>query len=249
MQGGFGFATSDAAGRFRFEHVPVASYDLEVSAVGHEADGREFAVRGEDASIDVVLKVARQLTIRLTNSPRSAIGTIVQWMIQGDGSAPASSRLSLHGKTSLVERGELGVDAPPTGTYQVTLFAGKVLPRLEASLTVTDGSARELTIAVAAGAAVDGTLLGRDGKQIADSPLRVGESPIVRTDASGRFRVEQAAAGKQPVWLGGGLGSLSLRVGEIDVAAGGITVVVVTVRGTASLTFALVRRATRASPS
>lgn len=241
MQAGFCFGASDAEGQFRFEHVPGATYHLEVAAPGHQADGRDFVVARDDPKLDVQLAVARVLTVRLTNAPVAAIGTTVQWMIQSDGSAPSGSNFSLKGKAVLAAPGELRLDAPPPGEYELTLFEGKFLPRLEKSLKIADGVTAEVTIAVPAGASIDGTLLGRDGKPISGTPVRVGESPVVRTDAAGRFRIEQAASGKQPIWIGGGLGSLSLRVGEVDVGASGASAVIVTAPGSASISLKLVR--------
>jgi len=244
MQAGFCFATTDAEGRFRFEHVPSAGYHLVVACAGHQAYGSDFVVESNDRELDVPLAVAQVLRVRLTNVPPAAIGTIVQWMIQSDGNAPSASNMSLHGKTALAAPGELALDAPPPGEYRLTLFEGKLLPRLEAVVDVVEGAAPDVSISVPAGACVDGTLLAQDGRPLIDTPVRVGESPVVRTDATGRFRVEQSASGKQPIWLGGGVGSLSLRVGEVDVAASGSTTVVVTAPGSASISLRLTRPST-----
>ena len=239
MQGGLGFATSDGEGRFRFDHVPSARCRLLTFAAGHEARGIELDAARTDRFVDVTLRNVRRLTVHLTGVPASAIGTTIEWFLQPDPRGPACAFAMTSGRSTVIAPGELYLDAPPPGAYSLGFFPNSVLPGLVRGFEVSDAAPPELTIPVPGAVAVDGTLVGRDGTPIPDGAIRIGSSPISRTDTAGRFRIERVDAGLQPVWLGADSGSLAIRVGALEVSALSRAAAVVFAPGTASIDFSV----------
>jgi RNA polymerase sigma-70 factor (ECF subfamily) len=229
MQAGFAFAKSDAEGAFRLELLPEAAYTLEVAAQGFEAYAAGFDLQAEPAPAEIRLPPARTLVFHLENAPAAALATTVMWMLQRQ-----EGDLSLSGRGTIDERGDLRVDAPPAGRYHVLLFETPHLPRLEAlGATVGDGDRERIVLRVPSVAPVAGTLLAADGTPLADARVSLGKASSVATDAEGRFSFSWVPVGTSSLWIHEG--EAKTLVAEVTVGGPAAGPLVVRVTGTARI--------------
>jgi RNA polymerase sigma factor (sigma-70 family) len=236
----YGGATTDAAGRFRFERIPPAHVTLEFVSRGREPRLEILDVGGQDVVLDVALSPSRPLIVRYEPVPKEAVGERVGWMLSGPTGRP---EWFLHGSRGdeasvvLSEAGEVRLDAPPPGRYRLTLYETKTLPRLETDFEVTESEAPVIRVPLGASGRVTGTLLDAVGAPLAGLKVALGELVSDPTDGTGRFSFARVAAGSQNVSV---LSGIRVRLAAVDIAAEGETVLELRMPGTSALQLTLV---------
>lgn len=236
FQAGYGGATTDAAGRFRFPHVPAARYTVELVLPSREPTLTVVEVGSSDVKLDLALTAARPLIVRFEPAPKEAVGERMAWMIQGPITSDEQlSYGSRRAESELVvpESGELRLDAPPPGRYQLILFGTKVLPRLDTFLEVTAADVPVVRVPVAPGGRVVGTLLDAVGRPVVGRRVGMAGVSSAATDADGGFTLARVKAGTSPVSVR--MGDCWLRLGTTDVAADRENVVPLRLPGTSTL--------------
>lgn len=235
LQAGYGGATTDASGQFRFRYAPAARYTVESVFPSREPQLSVVEVGSRDVELDVVLAPARALIVRYEPAPKEAVGERMAWLIQGPlTSAEQLSYGSRRGDGVVVpESGELRLDAPPPGRYQLFLFGTKVLPRLDTEIEVTAAELPVIRVPVAPGGRVVGTLLDADGRPVAGRKIGIAGVSSEATDVDGRFALVRVKAGTQSVSVL--MSGCWVRLGTADVGAGGETVLPLRLPGTATL--------------
>ncbi len=238
LQAGYGGATTDAAGRFRFRHIPAARYTLEVVSPTREPSLTVAEVGTSDVGLDVVLMPARARIVRYEPVPKEAVGERMAWSIQGPITTDAQLSYGNRGEDRGVvvsESGELRLDAPPPGRYTLTLFGTKVLPRLDTEFEVTATDVPVVRVPVATGGRVVGTLLDAEGRPVVGREVGIGGVTSAATDADGRFALARVKAGalQASVLMDG----CWVRLATVDVGADRETVVGLRLPGTSTLTW------------
>lgn len=236
MQAGYGGARTDAAGRFRFRHVPAARYTLEVVSPTREPSLTVVEVGASDLDRDVVLTPARALIVRYEPAPKEAIGERMGWMIAGPITTDEQMHYGNRGTDRDVvvpETGELRLDAPPPGRYSLTLFGTKVLARLDTEFEVTAAEVPLIRVPVAPGGRVVGTLLDAEGRPVVGCKIGIGGVSSAATDADGRFALARVKAGVREVSVS--MSGCWVRLGAFDVGADRETALALRLPGTSSL--------------
>lgn len=233
-QAGYGWVETDEAGRFRFEHVPPASYTLEVDgAAGFEARVFPFEVRTDPEQREFLLRPARPIRVRLENLPDAAKGTAVRWGWEPSWSPP---HLRPGGSSVVSPRGELNVAAPPPGTWTLNVTLGRGLPSVSrGQVLVEESTPEELVLRVPDGVSVDGVLRDAAGLAVAGVNLTASGEGKSKTDAEGAFMLPWVAAGRTRFWIREE--GLAVFVGEAEVPATGRGRVDLVLPGRASIRF------------
>ncbi|MFO0931829.1 MAG: sigma factor-like helix-turn-helix DNA-binding protein [Planctomycetota bacterium] len=236
LQAGYGGGKSDAAGRFRFRHVPAARYTLEVISPTREPSLTVVEVGASDLDVGVALTSARTLIVRYEPTPKEAVGERMKWMVQGPIAGEEQLSYGNRGGDRgavVTENGEVRLDAPPPGRYQLILFGTKVLPRLDTEIEVTATDVPVVRVPVAPGGRVVGTLLDAEGRPVVGRKVGIGGVTSAATDADGRFTLARAKAGAQQVSVL--MDGCWVRLGRADVAADRETVLPLRFPGTSTL--------------
>lgn len=199
--GGGDETTTDAAGRFRFDHLSPARYKLRASLTGQSSEPAEaVVVEGEPAS-DVTLVLSGGATLRGTVSglPETLRGGVTV-SANGPREFWATVRTGPDGRFELsgVPAGQISVRASAGD------FASGTTRSANASVTVAEGQTEAEVEIVFEG---DGALSGRvtrGGKPVADARIvagaaRTGRSASGRTDETGAYRIEGLTPGEYEV--------------------------------------------------
>jgi hypothetical protein len=234
IQAGYGWVETDEDGRFRFDLLPPGPYRLEVRrAVGLES--REFDLEvGSSVVREFALRPPRRIFVRLEGLSAEARGISLRWVWSRH-----ESTMRAWGEATVDARGEIAVDAPEPGTWNLEVQRSPFSPSLRASdLAVTGDSPREVRLQVPPGAALEGTLVDSDGHAVPDMGLTSSSDVSVNTDKSGNFALEWHPAGPTQFWMRWKRGST--HVGSADVPTTGRGRASLRVPGTASLAFRVV---------
>lgn len=218
--GGGESATTDASGRFRFDHLVPGRFTLLASVPGQTTESVEAVVVAGESKDDVSLVLAGGTTIRgvvsgLPESQRtgvsvSAIGPREYW---------ASVRTGADGRFELA-------DAPP-GTISLRATAGDFISdatrSAAGSVTIVEGQREAEAEIVFEGTGALSGRVTRGGQPVAEARVFVGggrgaSSGSGRTDESGSYRIEGIAPGDYTVnvqaaqGMGGRAVSKELRI-------------------------------------
>jgi hypothetical protein len=219
-QGAYGFAHTDAAGRFAFDHVVPADYSLGISARGLEAQYAHWDLRQRDLPDMFRLENARRLEIRVENAPLVAVGKEVKWCLQlshfKDGKVVPRQELFMLDAAGVMQEGGLLVgDAPPPGRYDLTLWRTDILPQTEQKeLILGDAPVETLTVAVAPGAPVEGIVRWPDQTPV-EGAVVLAAGVSAKTDPAGRY-----AFAWLPGALAGTTAEFKVRLGRTDFPMG-----------------------------
>jgi RNA polymerase sigma-70 factor (ECF subfamily) len=191
-QGAYGCTGTDATGAFGFDHVVPADYSLAISAKGFEAQFAHWDLRQRALPEIFHLENARRLEIRIKNAPPVAVGKEVRWCLQlshfKDGQVvPRQEFFMLDSAAVMQEGGLLVTDAPPPGRYDLTVWRTDVLPQTERREIVLGSAPVEtLTVEVAPGAPVEGTVRWPDGSPVEGAEVWA-KGVCAKTAADGRY--------------------------------------------------------------
>ncbi|MCI0632541.1 MAG: carboxypeptidase-like regulatory domain-containing protein, partial [Actinobacteria bacterium] len=183
IQGSFGRAVTDAAGRFAFPFLPDGLYTIFASRDGIEPAYAEVAVAPGLPPQVLAVRDARPLQFRFVPMPESWRG---KKLLFGIGSMEGKPINLLHNRAP-DERGEITVDAPPPGRWFV-----RQLPGGHRAFEVTEASVPEIVIDLH-GARVF-------GKVSTQCRISVGGEEA-RTDADGSYEIALVPAGEAEVRL------------------------------------------------
>lgn len=217
--GGGESATSDASGRFRFDHLSPGRYTLAASVPAQSTDPVEAVVVAGESKDDVVLVLAGGATIRgvvsgLPETLRAGVGVSAS----GPRDFRASARTGADGRFEL--------SGAPAGTISLRAVAGDLLSGATrfsgASVTIAEGQKEAEAEIVFEGTGALSGRVTRGGSPVSDARLFVsgqkgGSSGSGRTDENGAYRIEGLTSGDYTVNVqavaGGGRGvSKDIRV-------------------------------------
>ncbi len=197
-QGCYGFTRTDAAGRFAFEHVVPAEYAISIAAKGCEAQHAHFDFRERPPPDLFRMDLARRLEIRVENAPAAAVGTEVRWcidrspeMLSKDGTPTYRKEyFSLDGVALMQEGGLLVGDAPPPGRYDITIWPTDHMAQiLREKIDLGSASVEALTVRLAPGSRVEGTVRWPDGSPVPRAHV-LADGLVAETDEEGRYMFE-----------------------------------------------------------
>ena len=232
-QARFGLVNTDRAGRFRFEYMPKATYDVDVTSPGLEPKLVALDLGG-DRTLALALKPARALIVKFEALPPAWAGATIHLMIQRMDEAAFTSSF----ERKIDDMGEVYVDAPPPGRYRAELIParGAPLPRLtESKLIIREQEPPRLVFEIPAGSSVVGSVVLPDGTPYRGALLSFDEGDYeTRADQSGAFSFSFVAAGANRLLLGGS-GSWQLALDDLEIRASGSIRHDIQLHGTASV--------------
>lgn len=229
MQAGFGFATTDSDGRVRFEHVPPVPVQLSVSAPAYELNEREIDLRSEPSTVDLLLRKARPLPLRVRGLPVGFADWRVHWVFTHYHPLAGF----VEGDAIVAANGEATLDAPPVGRWRLSI-KGSGLPGFETDVHVTTADVPVVEWTVPSRAAVAGRILDAEGQPMANARLLLSGADSVRADGEGRFRIPSIPVGSATAYLLFGDYD-SVRAGSVEVPPSGRDDLEVRAAGTASI--------------
>ncbi len=183
-QGMWAITYSDAEGTFEIPHLLPGEYRVRVQRKGFEPFGPTIQVAANAAAFDFALKPARKLVVAFLELPPAWERSVVHLQLHGDGINPVWLDLRLD------EKGEVEIDAPAPGKYQLTTIPGheSPFPTFEVDLIVEADVAPRIEITLG-GATVEGRLTWADGSPAKDVVVALPRRQVtVKTDADGRYR-------------------------------------------------------------
>jgi hypothetical protein len=196
-------ARTDAAGAFRFEGLLEGGYGVEALGAGGARAARPLVVAGSaPGRVELALEPGGTLEGTVTAAGGApAAGARVRLDVVAGPDTGAPARLALAD-----ERGRFRFEGVPAG--QVTLAAVHALGAARsAAQPVGPGQQASVALTLEAPAAVEGRVVGADGKPVAGVPVvavaeEQGVTPAVAlSGADGRYRLAPLAAGAQRVVL------------------------------------------------
>ncbi len=185
-------ATTDASGRFRFDHLSPGRFTLRASVPGQSTEPVEAVLVAGESKDDVSLVLAGGTTIRgvvsgLPESQRAAVSVNAN----GPRDYWASARTGADGRFELA--------GAPAGTISLRATAGDFLSgatrSATGSVTIVEGQKdAEAEIVFEGTGALSGRVT-RGGQPVAEARVFVGGAPwrlvgLGRTDESGSYRIE-----------------------------------------------------------
>lgn len=199
--GGGESATTDASGRFRFDHLSPGRYTLRASVPGQTAEPVEAIVVAGESKEDVILVLAGGSTIRgvvsgLSDTLRAGVGVSAG----GPGGYGASTRTGADGRFEL--------SGAPAGTISLRATAGDFLSgstrSASGSVTIAEGQKEAEAEIVFEGTGALSGRVTRGGSPVSDARLflgapRGGSSGSGRTDENGSYRIEGLTPGDYTV--------------------------------------------------
>ena len=217
--GGGESATTDASGRFRFDHLAPGRYTLGASVPAQAAEPVEAIVVAGESKDDVVLVLAGGATIRgvvsgLSETLRAGVGVNAS----GPREYGASARTGADGRFEL--------SGAPAGTISLRATAGDFFAgatrSASGSVTIAEGQKEAEAEIVFEGTGALSGRVTRGGSPVSEARLflggpRGGSSGSGRTDESGSYRIEGLTPGDYTVNVqaaaGGGRGvSKEIRI-------------------------------------
>ncbi|MBK9965638.1 MAG: carboxypeptidase regulatory-like domain-containing protein [Holophagales bacterium] len=217
--GGGESATTDASGRFRFDHLAPGRYTLGASVPAQAAEPVEAIVVAGESKDDVVLVLAGGATIRgvvsgLSETLRAGVGVNAS----GPREYGASARTGADGRFEL--------SGAPAGTISLRATAGDFFAgatrSASGSVTIAEGQKEAEAEIVFEGTGALSGRVTRGGSPVPEARLFLGgprgaSSGSGRTDESGSYRIEGLTPGDYTVNVqaaaGGGRGvSKEIRI-------------------------------------
>ncbi len=201
-------ATTDASGRFRFDHLSPGRFTLRASVPGQTTEPVEAVLVAGESKDDVSLVLAGGTTIRgvvsgLPESQRAAVSVNAN----GPREYWASARTGADGRFELA--------GAPTGTISLRATAGDFLSgatrSAAGSVTIVEGQKdAEAEIVFEGTGALSGRVT-RGGQPVAEARVFVGgargaSSGSARTDESGSYRIDGLTPGDYTVNVQGAQG-------------------------------------------
>lgn len=179
-------ARADARGRFTLDGVGAGSYRVEVAEAGYESL-RRVGVPAPTQSLSLMVRALASLegVVRTAHGEGARGATVV---LAGSGLWPPRS-VTVH------DDGSFLISSLPSGVYELRASRDDDVAEPVAPLVLDPGDHREVTMALGAGAALEGAVVDAESRApIANARVVVVEdalstSPRVLTaDARGRFR-------------------------------------------------------------
>ncbi|MHC4956032.1 MAG: sigma-70 family RNA polymerase sigma factor [Planctomycetota bacterium] len=226
-QGRHGHALTSKDGIFRFDHLPVGTYEVKIQRVGYAPTIRRVVLPGDGEPLRVALEKSQPTAVRLLDVPPALAGVTAQLTIR-----PRTAGIPTRAVPAKLEEGGLvPFDRPAHGSYELAVLLPYALGAPIARRTVEGGpnAGAEIELRIPAGGRVQGTVVGKGRQTIVLEPGLY----TAKTDDDGAFALDYVKPGSYAVFVMSGTGRIT--AGSIDVAAGATCEHVVRLTGRASL--------------
>ncbi|MEM9596806.1 MAG: carboxypeptidase-like regulatory domain-containing protein, partial [Acidobacteriota bacterium] len=185
---------TDADGRYRLAGIPPSAEALEVTAVhpGYQTQRAEVEIVSEVTTVDFVLDGGRRVAGRVVDGAGAPLPGVALHLVPADPDSP----LADHRATS---DGDGGFElAPvPDGHYRLMGSRGGLVQGDPPDVQVAGASVDGIELELAAGARLEGQILGLDFEAMARLELRAeadGRAPLAgEVDFEGRYRIADLA--------------------------------------------------------
>ncbi|MFQ5845379.1 MAG: carboxypeptidase regulatory-like domain-containing protein, partial [Planctomycetota bacterium] len=220
---------TDEAGRFHFERLPDAAYELTAGRAGYASYSVRFALADRPGPFDLLLRRGGALHVRVVGPWGAPVaGAPVAVVPSPEGRAQGAAR-----RTGRTDRdGRLRIDNLLPGSYSVRpagagRTGGEPDPVPARVVGVVPGQTLEVEFDLSC--AVTGLALAPDGRPLVDTVVRLlprtedaGFRVVeARTDAAGRYHARRLAPGEYELRLQVfGDWGFTVSVGRVVLAAG-----------------------------